>query len=219
MGRGDGPRRASRKLRSTSDEATALDARRGSASDARRGISSRYFGDVDEWEQEAKALAAASTKSWAKRDPRVFWRGRIRGGERRNANVSDCGEDAGNFARLSACSLTAGDPKLFDVRSTSCEPSALYARPAAEDVCSNLFARPPAFDRALAEGYRRIRGNFTQHVAFGRYQFLLDLPGSTGGSYSRNLNHLWAHGAVVALWRVRGAGEASTRVVNVPQAR
>ena len=35
---------------------------------------------------------------------------------------------------------------------------------------------------------------------FGRYAYQLNLPGSVSGSYSRNLNHLWAVGSVVALW-------------------
>ena len=36
--------------------------------------------------------------------------------------------------------------------------------------------------------------------AYADYQVLLNLPGSWTGSYSRNLNHLWVLGAVVALW-------------------
>jgi len=34
----------------------------------------------------------------------------------------------------------------------------------------------------------------------GNWMFNLNLPGSTAGSYSRNLNHLWFNGAVVVLW-------------------
>ena len=30
---------------------------------------------------------------------------------------------------------------------------------------------------------------------------MLNLPGSTSGSYSRNLNHLWSLDSVVLLWR------------------
>ena len=38
---------------------------------------------------------------------------------------------------------------------------------------------------------------------YARFKFLLNLPGRTDGSYSRNLNHLWAVGAVVLLWDTR----------------
>jgi hypothetical protein len=33
------------------------------------------------------------------------------------------------------------------------------------------------------------------------YKYVLNLPGSTSGSYSRNLNHLWSLDSVVLLWR------------------
>merc|ERR1719182_640956 len=42
------------------------------------------------------------------------------------------------------------------------------------------------------------------HVAkenYTRYKYVLNLPGSTSGSYSRNLNHLWSLDSVVMLWR------------------
>ena len=32
------------------------------------------------------------------------------------------------------------------------------------------------------------------------YKYVLNLPGKTDGSYSRNLNHLWAVGSAVLLW-------------------
>lgn len=42
------------------------------------------------------------------------------------------------------------------------------------------------------------------HVAqtnFSRYQYLLHMPGSATGSYSRNLQYLWTHGAIVLIWK------------------
>mmetsp|Transcript_8753 Transcript_8753/g.21164 ORF Transcript_8753/g.21164 Transcript_8753/m.21164 type:complete len:213 (+) Transcript_8753:100-738(+) len=35
---------------------------------------------------------------------------------------------------------------------------------------------------------------------FSKYKFLVRLPGSSGGSYSRHLNYLWNKGAIVLLW-------------------
>ena len=35
---------------------------------------------------------------------------------------------------------------------------------------------------------------------YASYKYQLNLPGSVSGSYSRNLNHLWMLGSVVALW-------------------
>ena len=34
---------------------------------------------------------------------------------------------------------------------------------------------------------------------YARYKYVLNLPGQTSGSYSRNLNHLWAVGACVEI--------------------
>ena len=35
---------------------------------------------------------------------------------------------------------------------------------------------------------------------YANYKYVLNLPGKTDGSYSRNLNHLWYVGAAVLLW-------------------
>mmetsp|Transcript_21217 Transcript_21217/g.68460 ORF Transcript_21217/g.68460 Transcript_21217/m.68460 type:complete len:220 (+) Transcript_21217:959-1618(+) len=35
---------------------------------------------------------------------------------------------------------------------------------------------------------------------YSSFEYVLNLPGKTSGSYSRNLNHLWALGSVVLLW-------------------
>ena len=40
---------------------------------------------------------------------------------------------------------------------------------------------------------------------YTRYRYVLNLPGSTSGSYSRNLNHLWFLGSVVLFWKARFA--------------
>lgn len=45
-------------------------------------------------------------------------------------------------------------------------------------------------------------GHFTEEVDYTRYKYALNLPGSTHGSYSRNLNHLWALGGVLLQWRM-----------------
>jgi len=40
----------------------------------------------------------------------------------------------------------------------------------------------------------------SNQVDYAAYRFLLNLPGSTHGSYSWNLNHLWSLGSVVLQW-------------------
>ena len=45
-----------------------------------------------------------------------------------------------------------------------------------------------------------IHTGWTLQEDYADYKYLLNLPGSTHGSYSRNLNHLWALGSVVLQW-------------------
>ncbi|KAH8057642.1 hypothetical protein JL722_6730 [Aureococcus anophagefferens] len=47
---------------------------------------------------------------------------------------------------------------------------------------------------------RKLGASHVDKSSFGRYQFQLNLPGSVSGSYSRNLNHLWLLGSVIAMW-------------------
>uniref|UniRef100_A0A7S3JW75 Glycosyl transferase CAP10 domain-containing protein n=1 Tax=Aureoumbra lagunensis TaxID=44058 RepID=A0A7S3JW75_9STRA len=41
---------------------------------------------------------------------------------------------------------------------------------------------------------------YVSHESFVKYQFLLNMPGQAGGSYSRNLNYLWSLGSIVFIW-------------------
>ena len=50
---------------------------------------------------------------------------------------------------------------------------------------------------------RRRRSTQVAKENYTRYKYVLNLPGSTSGSYSRNLNHLWFLGSVVLFWKAR----------------
>ncbi|KAJ8599663.1 hypothetical protein CTAYLR_005411 [Chrysophaeum taylorii] len=153
-----------------------------------------YFGggNLDAWDSERKKLDLASqTHNWDKRDPRCFWRGHVR-------SSRDCAHGFGNYARLQAVSLTACFDDLFDVK---CQKGC------GDDLnitftCDERYPPDPDVKRATSSERRKdlVAPTFTDSSDYARYQFLLNLPGSTQGSYSRNLNHLWAMGAVVFLW-------------------
>jgi len=149
-----------------------------------------YFSDLfSEWAPEMKSLIAISRKkSWSKKIPRVFWRGKI------SSEATDsCEDQAGNFARLSACALTLRHSKYFDVRAVTCQLSLIKS-------CNESFNFNSYENETLAQGCHSIQGDFVAHRNFSDYQFLLSLPGSTTGSYSRNQNHLWMMGSIVLLW-------------------
>ena len=80
-------------------------------------------------------------------------------------------------------------------RCLACSPRS----PAAPACPGRPYAKATA--DALADRAAFAPAAHVEKRDFGRYKFLLNLPGSVSGSYSRNLNHLWALGAVVLLWR------------------
>ena len=136
-----------------------------------------YFAHVGEWETRCAAWREA-IPAWPARDPRVFWRGSVKPG---------C--NPGNVARLTALTFTAARDDLFDVRATSLD---------APDprTCAGFTAAM----RALAAHSGAVRGAFVNASDFGRWRQYLNLPGTMGGSYSRNLNWLWPMRGVVHLW-------------------
>lgn len=136
-----------------------------------------YFAHVGEWEKRCAAWREA-IPAWPARDPRVFWRGSVKPG---------C--NPGNVARLAALTFTAARDDLFDVRATSLD---------APDP--NTCAGFTAAMRALAAHSGAVRGAFVNASDFGRWRQYLNLPGTMGGSYSRNLNWLWPMRGVVHLW-------------------
>ena len=142
-----------------------------------------YFAHVEEWDERCAAWRNA-TPAWADRKQTVFWRGAVR---------SACG--SGNVARLEALTLTLSRPDLFDARAPS--------PPDAPDRdCEKTFPYTPAMvalatDAATAA---RVAGEFVSVNKFSRWRSYLNLPGTMGGSYSRNLNFLWPMRGVVYLW-------------------
>ncbi|KAH8063654.1 hypothetical protein JL722_2838 [Aureococcus anophagefferens] len=103
-------------------------------------------------------------RDWGSRNPRLFWRGKIRGHDAVMDELRDCERDAGNFARLQACSLTSLDRTLFDVRSTSCEPRVVRSH--TRDVCGDVFVQTPRLREIKGGHCRPIRGDFVNHGKF-----------------------------------------------------
>eukprot|EP00635_Sarcinochrysidales_sp_CCMP3193_P000316 CAMPEP_0118912522 /NCGR_PEP_ID=MMETSP1166-20130328/13725_1 /TAXON_ID=1104430 /ORGANISM="Chrysoreinhardia sp, Strain CCMP3193" /LENGTH=957 /DNA_ID=CAMNT_0006852041 /DNA_START=17 /DNA_END=2887 /DNA_ORIENTATION=+ len=172
-------------------------------------IPNMYFGnsDLDTWSKEIKLFQqVAETRNFDDRRPAVFWRGGIR----RNDGDS-CDEDVGNYARLAAASLSLADPMVFDIKCVDSDHKS-----SSSSICHKLHkARLPCekerdYDARMrsAVAYpEAIIGEYVHREDFSKFQFLLNLPGSLRGSYSRNLNHLWALDSVVLLWNESGAND------------
>lgn len=141
----------------------------------------RYFAHVDEWDRRCAAWRAEAPP-WDARKDRLFWRGAVR---------TQCG--VGNVARLEALTLTAAHPELFDVR--------LASRLTAPDLsCADSLPYTEAMKALTTGNASSIVGDFVDAKDFARWKQYLNLPGTMGGSYSRNLNLLWTMRGVVHLW-------------------
>ena len=166
-------------------------------------IPNPYYGSLArDWNAtRAAILARGRATPWASRRPQAFWRGRIISHDASN-NLSDalqCEYEYGNHARLSAAALSFRRPDAVDVKcttaaATDCRPRDAVARPCAALPYTEDMARV-AREPALIAGDAPV-----DRADYSAYRYVLNLPGATTGSYSKNLNHLWALGAVVMLW-------------------
>ena len=175
-------------------------------------IPNMYFGthsDIEEWQKETDIfrILAEQRKFETDREPRVLWRGAIR-----NNRDEDCGEDVGNYARLAAVSLSHAAPEIFDVKcvdeakkDTLCHMLKLR-KPNISLPCFNEMPYDEKMQAVLQDPDDMI-GSFVHRQDFSKYQYLLNLPGSLRGSYSRNLNHLWLLDAVILLWNATGVND------------
>mmetsp|Transcript_13400 Transcript_13400/g.35630 ORF Transcript_13400/g.35630 Transcript_13400/m.35630 type:complete len:491 (-) Transcript_13400:38-1510(-) len=166
-----------------------------------------YHQDLDYWSALRDHIKArASSRPWKTRLPLVFWRGNVLDrwhapDDPRYAGDS-CENEFGNHARLAAMAESVLHPDLVDVKCFS--KHKCRARDPDERPC-------PDEQYLYSDTMRRVQRNSSLitdhgHVAkenYTRYKYVLNLPGSTSGSYSRNLNHLWFLGSVVLFWKAR----------------
>jgi len=179
---------------------TTLIAKKYSATECGVLVPNPYFGDLDHWSNVAQLLEAASRKHpYWKRDPRAFWRGHIRW---RN---KDCDHESGNIARFLGTLLTLKHPDQFDVKVRHLEEkktlwsnsTALHATKCKDGTKYPFRGIEPGLVQRLAEAQDV---SWVDPVDYARYKILAHFPGGTTGSYSRNLNHLWATGSTVMIW-------------------
>mmetsp|Transcript_26443 Transcript_26443/g.79718 ORF Transcript_26443/g.79718 Transcript_26443/m.79718 type:complete len:444 (+) Transcript_26443:2-1333(+) len=184
-----------------------------------------HIGDLELWRYTIDEIhAAAKARPVNRRLAKVFWRGACQNNEwqrQRHHSVNDqralnsiglakgmstfnigdgaCAGDfeSGNRARLLAASLTVSDSKHFDVKCQILDPPQNF-------TC----IKDKAYAAELTQASKDVLANshiiedraWTLSTDYTKYKYLLNLPGKTTGSYSRNLNHLWSTGSVVLLW-------------------
>lgn len=183
-----------------------------------------FFVSYNEWEAtERSILEAARRKPLERRRRRwrVMWRGKLWVPEKNNrsevvaraaakaslaraARGSACVEYPGNLARLRATLFTMRDPRLFDIRLRNTSVRGMLAT-----GCKSAYEEDPRVARALTPPRPRrapplaVEATYIellQKYEYSQWPVLINLPGSSSGGYSKNLNHLWATGGAVMLW-------------------
>ena len=137
---------------------------------------------------------------WVRRQNQAFWRGRlIEPGKpcMKEKCVPDPNLCAGNLARFEGLSLTLRHPELFDVKALHISPSWTN-----KEELRNRSCLPTSFATKIAKRLHKVtEPKHRPHNYYARFKMNLHFPGSTTGSYSRNLNHLWSTDAVVLIWK------------------
>ena len=180
--------------------ATTVIAKKGGYGQCGVLVPNPYYGrgdTADEWAWFVSELKGRAAKIPLERKrPVAFWRGTL--GNHKELCAGDvctpqnCARDDGNYARFQAMALTVSRPDAFDVKCHKFHPR----------NASDCAAELPFTDqfRALARDPSPIFDlRWFEAKDYAGFKYLLNLPGETAGSYSRNLNHLWAVGSALLL--------------------
>mmetsp|Transcript_8166 Transcript_8166/g.10416 ORF Transcript_8166/g.10416 Transcript_8166/m.10416 type:complete len:520 (-) Transcript_8166:229-1788(-) len=169
-------------------------------------IPNPYFQNLTVWNELNQFLLARAKREhpWENRDPRCIWRGTVN-------SKTKCHDDFGNWARFCALVRSNERPDLLDIKAvgllqpTEPENNAMHL-----DKKDQICKAALPYDSGMKTAYYNIiknnakRSQFFAHylsfLNYTKYQFILNLPGVQGGSYSRNLNKIWNMNSVIALW-------------------
>ena len=172
-----------------------------------------YFGTFPAWEARAARVREAAARPAAGRTRKVFWRGGARPSE--DANATGCAAplevdghaSPGLEVRMAALSLALRYPETFDVAAVFKHEKtrALHRRQLVDwlrcDAARRGFPGSEKRDAFAPGAARLLAAGRVEPSEFPAYAVLASLPGDTHGSFSQHLNHLWAAGSAVLLWR------------------
>ena len=151
-----------------------------------------YFGDMKAWGAfmgEFMDGGPLDTK-WSDRQSKVCWRGKVSGNFQNNKPrveaLQAAARDAQRPNQLLDISLTGGCSDL----------KRLVANETLTASQSPSWLPKDDFLKAIRCG----SSEFLSHADYTGYRAVLNLPGRTAGSYSRNLQSLWVTGAAVMIW-------------------
>mmetsp|Transcript_24335 Transcript_24335/g.73230 ORF Transcript_24335/g.73230 Transcript_24335/m.73230 type:complete len:452 (-) Transcript_24335:470-1825(-) len=156
-----------------------------------------YFGDMRDWHDfQSKLRKVGAPRKFVMRERQAFWRGAIMNYDSESP-ADACPKESGNYARLQALALTLAHPEAVNARCVFAEA----CRPRKNGSKCGSMPYDMYADKVVRDPVALSTGEFVYEPDYSRHKYVLNLPGSTFGGYSRNLNHLWAIGSVVMQWR------------------
>ncbi|KAJ8600058.1 hypothetical protein CTAYLR_001850 [Chrysophaeum taylorii] len=148
------------------------------------------FNELAKWNATTRTLAKAAKIRWKERQDLAFWRGQILAQDK-------CHRDHGNYARWQALALSRRYPEDLACHCLDGKPCKF--RNDTKTPCVDL-----PYDETMRALHEEPREHHSEPMVgleeFANYKFLLNIPGTISGSYSRHLNVLWSLAAVVLLW-------------------
>jgi hypothetical protein len=154
-------------------------------------VPNMYFGDVRDWAAKVASVnESCFSRPLESRAPQVMWRGDS------FSRSSAAFHHARNQALIVQAEAAAEN--LTDIRLVQRTKECLGARLTIRRWQAHGLLDDETADRMVATPCGE--DLFVRHEEFCAYRYLLNLPGSSAGSYSRNLQSLFTMGSVVLHW-------------------
>eukprot|EP00854_Cymbomonas_tetramitiformis_P000573 gene573-973_t len=140
-------------------------------------VPNMYFGDIQwSWARNTKTvLDVSKSRKWQSRKSAAYWRG-------------NCGHlREPSWPRVQVSELALDKNNSIDAALTEPIKFSLKGLDPREIIKLRMLPTVP-------------RNN---QLVLSTYKYLLNMPGSATGSYSKNLQVLWPHGSVVLMWETK----------------
>jgi len=132
-----------------------------------------YFANLYDWENR-EAQATLENTRWVDKENNVFYRGA-------------CRNDYDKYGSLQRFNLMSLKSNVLDVG---------WTRNTGTAKCIRALTNEPELQQHHLNSIKvRVKED-----EFSKHKFLLNMPGSTRGSYSRHLQKLWGKGSIVLIW-------------------
>ena len=177
-----------------------------------------FFGSPSWWDAtQEKQMAQSETRRWSNRSSKALFRGTCGPGALPRFELLRLRDETGHldvgftkvdgYKSMPECVNALALKKLQGlpegsssgkIATKGTEPTSLEVDPTKDGPDLQELKRSLQTDVDHV-----LRHRLPAHVPqsnFSQFRYLIHMPGSATGSYSRNLQYLWAHGSIVLIW-------------------